>query len=139
MLVGRQDAGGSGHTVRAVLASSVRDLRQDQARRRDHRLGGGNLDFLHPHRSMAGSLQLLHQPHTVRLLQQQIPSRIHSHPEEPTVLQHTALLRRRRHGQLLIGKHAEVVVLRDQQLHQAATPGPPGQYCLVPWPAHPPG
>lgn len=111
---GCQDAGRRRHLVCSLLAAAVRHLRQDKARGRDHRLGGGRSHRHHPNRPVAGGLQLLHQPHLVRFLQQQVSQGLHGDSQEPAVLQHSALLRRGRHGKLVLRQHAQVLVLRDQ-------------------------
>lgn len=119
---GGEDAGGRRDTVRTVVAAVVRDIRQDKVGRRHRGLGRGHTDGRDADRPVAGSLQLLYQPHPVRVLQQQVQTGIRGDTEEQTLLQHTALLRHRGHGQLVVGQHEEVVLLRQQQqLHH--TPG----------------
>lgn len=63
-----QDARGRSHPVCAILAAIVRHLRKDQVRRRDRDVGGRNPAHRHPHSAVVGSFQLLHQPHSVRIL-----------------------------------------------------------------------
>lgn len=67
---------------------------------------------------MAGSVQLLHQPDLVRILQQQIPPWIRRHLEISKMLRHPPLLRFRRPGQLVVDEPQEVVLLRDNQQQQ---------------------
>ena len=97
-------------------------------------MGGGGAADRDADRPVAGLEQLVHQPHPVRVLQQEVPARLHGHPEVGRVLWQAALLRDRR-DHVVVDVDAQVVVLREQQLvdeaHLPQRPRAPGQQRVV--------
>lgn len=127
---GGQDAGDGGHTVRGLVAAAVRDIRAHQAGRPAHVVGGGLPAGGHADRAVAGRVQQLHQPGAVRVLQQEVPARVHRGAAEPPVLRHAAVQRERHVRQLVVGRQGGVVLHHQpSRVHQA--PGQPGDQRVV--------
>lgn len=117
---GGEDAGRGGHPVRVVVAAALHHLRARQAGRRPISLGGGGGGHGDARGAVARGVQLVHQPHPVRLLQQQVPARLPGHPAVAALLRPPALLRDGGHGRLVVGVHAQEFVLRDQRVVDAS-------------------
>jgi len=90
---GGQDAGHGGGAVRRVVDAAVRDIRPDQAGRPAGAVGGGLPAGGHADRPVAGRVQQLHQPGAVRVLQPEVPARLHRGAAEPPVLRHAPVQR----------------------------------------------
>ncbi|KAJ8893460.1 hypothetical protein PR048_006058 [Dryococelus australis] len=74
------------------------------------------------HSPVAGLFKFMHQPHLVRLLQQEVPAGLRGDPEESALLRPAAVLRIRH--DVLVGEPQEVVLLREQQqLDEASAAG----------------
>jgi len=121
---GGQDAGHGGDPVRRVVVPAVRDIRADQAGWPAHVLGGGLLARGHADRTVAGRVQQLYQPRAVRVLQQEVPPRLHRRAAEQELLGHVAVQRERHFGQLLVGQQGVLLHHQPPRVHQ--TTGQPG-------------
>lgn len=93
-------------------------------------MGGGNPADRHPNSAMVRSIELLHQPDFIRVLQQEIPAWIHGHRQKQALLRKAALLRNRRHD-VLIHEHEEILAFLQQQLLDEKTGAGTRQRCLL--------
>jgi len=89
---GGKNAGGGRDTVRPLVAAPLRHLRRDQARRRRSGKRGRDPADRHTDRSVVGRQQLLHKSDPLRLLQQEVPARLHRHFEKRSVLRQAQIL-----------------------------------------------
>lgn len=121
---GGENVGHGGHTVRGVVAAAVRDIRPDQAGRPAGAVGGGLHAGGHADRPVAGRVQQLHQPGAVRVLQQEVPPRLHRRAAEQEPVRHAQVQRERQLGQLVVGQQGVVLHNQPSRLHQ--TTGQPG-------------
>lgn len=108
---GGQDAGRGCDTLRSLMVASLRNLRRDQVGRRRGGEGGRDPTDRHADRPVAGCQQLLHKSDPLRILQQEIPARLHRHPEERPMLRQAQVLRDRR-DDVLLDEHEKVILLR---------------------------
>lgn len=134
---GGQDAGRGRHTLRSLVAASLRDLRRDQAGRQLYTGRRRNPANCYADRPVAGRQQFLHKSDPLRLFQQEVPARLHRHPQERSMLRQAQVLRDRR-DDVLLDEHEKVLLLRQQQQQQfvdetrlARATGPPGQQRLL--------
>lgn len=134
---GGQDAGRGRHTLRSLVAASLRDLRRDQAGRRYRRRGRRDPADRYADRPVVGREQFLHKSDPLRLLQQEVPARLHRHSQERSVLRQAQVLRDRS-DDVLLDEHEKVLLLRQQQQQQfvdetrlARAAGPSGQQRLL--------
>lgn len=121
---GGQDAGHGGHTVRGVLVPVVRDIRPDQAGWPAHVLGGGFPAGGHANCPVAGSLKQLHQPGSVRVFQQEVPTWVHRRAPEPELLGHAPVQRERGLHKFVVGQQGVLLHYQPSRVHQTA--GQPG-------------
>lgn len=74
----------------------------------------------HADRAMAGRVQQLHQPRAVRVLQQEVPPRIHCRAPEQELLGNAEVQRERHVGQLVVGQQGFILHHQSSRLHQTA-------------------
>lgn len=116
----RQDAGSCRHTLCAVLVTSLRHIRTDQARRAYRSLGRRRPTGGDAYRTVARRVQFLHKSDSVCVLQQEVSQRFRRHFEEQALLRTSEVLRVCCH--VLHYEHAQIVLLRQQQQLINTTP-----------------
>lgn len=121
---GGENAGHGRHPVRRVVVPAVRDIRPDQTGRPAHVLGRGFPARGYANRPVAGRVQQLHQPGSVRVLQQEVPPGIHGGVAEPELLGNAPVQRERDVRQFLVGQQGILLHHQPSRVHQAA--GQPG-------------
>ena len=85
----REDAGGGGNYIHALLVATLRHFHSDQVGQwADGAVGGRPISLRDTGRSMAGRVEFLHQSHPLRVLQSKVPTRVHGHHPERLLLRH---------------------------------------------------